>query len=143
MGNSNEAASQVSASIVLAQILAMRQAAEYQAAERVRQQVGAQTMALYPDSSIQNGQVRLMVNTWNTIAGMTTVPGFPWDQFCSSNPVGFMWDGLYPAIREIRKTTRLYARQFQKLNTSYEKWLKTQPKDYQSQVKQGINASFG
>jgi len=144
MGNSNQTADQVAASAVLGQILALRQGSEYQAAERVRRQIGAQTMALYPDSSTENGQIRLMINTWETIAGLASTVGLPWDGFYKQNPVGFMWTELQPAVKEIRKqSSSLYASAFQRLNNSYQTWLKRQPRKYQSGAKQGINASFG
>jgi len=139
----SSAATSVAEVSALAQIYQLRQAKTYQDAETTRRSIGAETMALFPQSAMEYGQIRLLINTWETIATIAEAFGLPWERFYKSNPICHMWLELSPAIKEIRKTTPGYADTFQRLYRTHGRWLKQQPKKYQSAACQGMNASFG
>jgi hypothetical protein len=132
----------------LNEILQMRLSPAYQAAEAVRQAIGAAQMASSPPSTAPYGALRLMVGTWDTIAIRVRGNSALKVPFFQTNPVGFMWDKLLPGIKVVRgefkgRAKANYAREFESLNRSYRKWLKSLPASYQSAAMQGINAQFG
>lgn len=134
-------------------ILMMRSAPQYHAAEVRRRELGptgAATMALSPSGSADHAAIRLMIGTWESIASRASAGGPLLAQLYLDNPVGHMWDALHPAIRILRSETfkkkrvgQFYARGFQKLNGKYRTWLGTQPADYRTAALEGINAQFG
>jgi len=131
------------AALVLAQIHLLRQADAYQAAEERRREIGARNMALYPADSEERKQIRIMINTWETIAVMAEGIGLPWEEFYRTNPICHMWNELRPAITVFRATQPSYAAAFQRLFNNHNRWLRTQRAQYRSDACQGMNASFG
>ena len=133
----------------LSEIQALRLSPAYQAAELIRQQIGAAAMAAYPPASVQYGGLRLMIGTWETIAIKVRGNDALKEPFYQNNPVGYMWNKLSPGIKAIRKVSKikavkaLYGNQFSLLNTAYGRWLKDQPADYRSAALSGISAQFG
>jgi hypothetical protein len=132
----------------LSEILQLRLSPAYQAAEAIRQSIGAAAMASSPPSTPQYGALRLMVGTWETIAIRVRANDALKVPFYQTNPVGFMWHKLLPGIIVVRdeftaRAAFVYAREFQLLNRAYRKWLKSLPASYQTAALQGINAQFG
>lgn len=129
-------------------ILELRLSSNYQAAELLRQQIGAMQMATYPPSSAQHAGIRLMIGTWETIA-IRVLPNNPLKvPFYQNNPVNYMWVRLLPGIKVIRggfkiRSRNLYASNFEKLNRAYMTWLNAQPPIYRTAALEGINAQFG
>lgn len=127
----------------LVQVVALRQSAEYQAAERTRRQVGTLAMAQSPSSSIEYAQIRFLVDTWEWIARGTGMPDFPWDSFFVQNPLLYVWDNLDAAIRVFRKTEANYAGALEDVVGKYKQWLLKQPKKYRGAATTGVHALFG
>jgi hypothetical protein len=132
----------------LAAILQMRLGPEYQAAEAIRQSLGAAAMAMSSPSTPPYAGIRLMVGTWDAIALRVQGNDPLKVPFYQNNPVGFMWLQLQPGIKVIRgefkgRAQRFYAMQFEHLNRAYMRWLKKQPAAYRTAALQGINAQFG
>lgn len=133
----------------LSEILAMRTSSAYQAAERIRQSIGAERMATYPPASNEYAGLRLMVGTWETIAVKVRGDDALKIPFYQNNPVNYMWVQLLPGIKAVRKEFKRksagaqYAANFAKLNRAYMSWLKHQPAAYQTAALEGINAQFG
>jgi hypothetical protein len=136
----------------LFEIHLLRSSVPYHAAEVLRRQTigGAAAMAAAGETTQEYAAVRLLVSTWETIAlrvkGNTALK-IP---FCENNPVGHMWDALWPGIKIIRGNAfrtkaagTYYAREFQLLNGTYRRWLNTKPASYQTAALEGINAQFG
>src|SRR5258706_15693120 len=89
-------------------ILMMRSAAPYHAAEVRRRELGptgAAIMASSPESSEDHARVRLMIGTWENIANRVRNGGPLTGQFYLDNPVGHMWNALWPAIKILRGET--------------------------------------
>lgn len=129
-------------------ILQLRLSPTYQAAELIRQQIGALEMAMYPQASVQYAGIRLMIGTWETIAIRVLANNSLKVPFYQNNPVNYMWVRLFPGIKFIRGGFRIrsrsfYASNFQKLNTVYMTWLNAQPPMYRTAALEGINAQFG
>jgi hypothetical protein len=153
-------------------ILLLRSGVAYHAAEVKRRELsvgggdGAAIMASSPSGTEQYAQVRLLIGTWDTIASRVGSDDEDplLEQFYKDNPVGHMWDALWPAIKIIRqkefarpkkkskskkvkpKSKMLqskYASRFQALNGAYRDWLDEQGADYKSNALAGINAQFG
>jgi hypothetical protein len=132
----------------LSEILALRLSPAYQAAERIRQEIGAEQMATYPPASAQYAGLRLMVGTWETIAMRVRANDDLKVPFYQNNPVNFMWMRLLPGISIVRgsfkiRSRALYAANFEKLNRGYMTWLKKQAPIYRSAALDGISAQFG
>lgn len=132
----------------LSEILAMRLEAEYQAAERIRQHIGAAHMASYPPDSDQHASFRRMIGTWELIAARVEDNAPLRIPFYQNNPVNYMWLKLLPGIKIVRKDFHVrarnhYAGKFEKLNRAYMAWLKKQPGWYRSAAHGGIHAQFG
>lgn len=138
----------MSISTELSEIMQLRLSPAYQAAEAMRQAIGAAEMASSPHSTQPYGAFRLMVGTWESIAIRVRANDALKVPFYQTNPVGFMWDKLSPGIKIVRgefkgRAASSYAREFELLNRAYRKWLKSLPASYQSAAMQGINAQFG
>ena len=132
----------------LAAILQMRLGPDYQAAESIRQSLGAEAMALSPPSTPPYAGIRLMVGTWDAISLRVQANDALKVPFYQNNPVGFMWLQLLPGIKVIRgefkrQAQHYYAKQFENLDRAYMRWLKKQPAAYRTAALQGINAQFG
>lgn len=126
----------------------MRLSPAYQAAELIRQRIGAAEMASSPESSAEYGALRLMVGTWENIAVRVRGNDPLKMPFYQTNPVGYMWNKLSPGIGIVRtgfkkRSGALYAHQFYLLNRAYTTWLNTQPPMYRTAALEGINAQFG
>ena len=132
----------------LSEILQLRLSPSYQAAEAIRQSIGAEAMASSPTSTAPYGALRLMVGTWETIAIRVRSNDALKVPFYQTNPVGFMWDKLLPGMKVVRaefnvRAASLYAHEFELLNRAYRKWLKGLPASYRTAALQGVNAQFG
>ena len=130
-------------------ILLLRTSPQYHAAEVMRRQQGADTMASSPQNSDAYAALRLLVGTWETIAKRVKGNDELRIPFYETNPVGHMWKALEPGITIIRnrdfkgRAAKHYAEEFQRLNRTYGTWLKKQPPSYRSAAMDGINAQFG
>jgi hypothetical protein len=130
-------------------ILLLRTSPQYHAAEVMRRQLGADTMAASPQNSDAYAAVRLLIGTWEVIAKRVKGNGELRIAFYDTNPVGHMWNALEPGISIIRtrdfkgKASKHYAEEFQRLNRHYGTWLKKQPQSYRSAAMDGIAAQFG
>jgi hypothetical protein len=132
----------------LAAIQQMRLSPDYQAAEAIRQSIGAQAMALSPPTTQPYAGLRLMIGTWDTIAHRVQGNDALKIPFYQNNPVGYMWLQLLPGIKVIRgefsrAAQHYYAKPFEQLDRAYMRWLKKQPAAYRTAALQGINAQFG
>jgi hypothetical protein len=132
----------------------MRIATAYHAAEVMRRDKGEIAMAMSPPNSEAYGKIRLLINTWDTIAGHVLGNQALLEQFYLKTPVGHMWNALEPAIKIIQKGTGKgagaakgmksgYAKDFKTLNKKYTAWLKKQPAAYRTAALEGMNAQFG
>jgi hypothetical protein len=133
----------------LTELLSLRLKKSYQAAEQTRRRLGAAAMAKYPPASSEFGDLRLMVNVWETIANRVHENKSLRVPFFQTSPVGYMWSKLSPGIKILQKGHfkgrggKFYAKQFQTLNTSYSRWLGQQAPQYRTAAKAGIGAQFG
>ena len=147
----------VEINVALMQILTLRSAPAYHAAEVMRRSVGEVVMANAKPGTAQHSNIRLLIGTWETIATRVLANDDLKIPFYDSNPAGHMWLALEPAIEILRKrkirvkagkkTTEVtpseYAAKFERLNELYGVWLAGQPSGYQGQLLAGINAIFG
>jgi hypothetical protein len=129
----------------LLEIAALRSSAEYRAAElRRRQQGDSGSMANAPESSADYAAVRLLIGTWDAIAIRYEGGGFNDDEFFTGLPVGYMWEALKNAIKDIRaKKGDDYASNFESMYKSYVAWRKKYDKKYESGADSGVHALFG
>jgi len=132
---------------VLAEILRLRMASQYQAAEQMRRTLSARKMASYPPTSTEHAAVRLLIGTWVTISGLARVSKINRDQLFEVNPVGLMWSYLQEAVVIIRRSgevSRDYAKDFEKLAADYRRWTKTPAgRRFRSPAAQASATMFG
>jgi hypothetical protein len=138
----------MSVSSDLFDILLLRSNPQYYAAEVRRRQIGADAMASAGSSTLEYAGVRLLIGTWETIALRVKGNAALKVPFYETNPVGHMWEALWPGIKVIRggfkgRVGLLYAHEFQALNRAYVRWLADKPVAYRTAAMQGINAQFG
>jgi hypothetical protein len=131
------------------QVVALRSGDKYQAAEALRQKKFNGSKAAKKISLKQGtpeyAALRLLIGTWDAI-GHQVLALQPNERipFYETNPVGYMWKLLEPAVIEIRKHVgNHYARNFQNLAKAYNDWLAQQPQDYQTAASNGLTAQFG
>ena len=128
-------------------IAMMRSGTAYHAAEVMRRDKGETAMATSPPNSEAYGKIRLLINTWDTIAVQVLANDALQVPFYMKNPVGHMWNALEPAIKIIQKGSGTgtgavkglkggYAKDFKALNKKYVAWLKKQPAAYRTSALQ-------
>lgn len=132
------------------EVVALRNSAAYQAAEALRQKKyggskGAKVMKANQGSA-EYAALRLLIGTWDSIAhqilGLAEGPARV--EFYETNPIGYMWKLLEPAILELRKQLgNHYAKNFEDLAAAYDTWLRNQPQAYQTGADNGMIAQFG
>jgi len=131
------------------EVIALRSGPAYQAAEALRRKKfggakGAKQISAKPGSA-EYAALRLLIGTWDAIAHqILALPDRERVPFYETNPIGYMWKLLEPAIIQIRKEVgKQYAKRFEDLYKAYAAWLAQQPADYQTAADNGLSAQFG
>jgi len=131
------------------EVIALRSSAAYQAAEALRRKKFGGSKGVKKISAKEGSKeysaLRLLIGTWDAIGhrvlGLPEADRIP---FYQTNPFGFMWRLLEPAVVHIRKDAgKQYAKNFEDAAYAYDAWLKTQPHEYQTSAANGIIALFG
>jgi len=132
------------------EVIALRSSRAYQDAETLRRKKFGGSKGLknikVKENTKEYSALRLLIGTWEAIGHR--ILGLPEPErvaFYQTNPIGFMWRLLKPAVEHIRKEAgkQEYAKNFEEVAYAYDAWLKTQPHEYQTGAASGIIALFG
>lgn len=125
----------------------LRLNAEYQRAERLRQQIGAEAMATSDPKSEGHAAIRLLIGTWVRIAIFSE--SFSKKQlykFFRCTPVWLVWLSLKPAIVAIHASGvvgQRYGKELETLALVYYEWSQSKEgAEFRSEVDQAVCANF-
>lgn len=132
------------------EVVMLRSGLAYRQAEILRRKkyagsAGVKKWAALKEDSVEYGSLRLLIGTWDSMGSqILALPPADRVPFYQTNPVGYMWELLKPAVMEIRKKIgHDYAKNFEKLAEAYKAWLQSQPPEYQTAAQNGLSAQFG
>jgi hypothetical protein len=106
----------------------LRSGGEYRSAGRILRLRSAAELSSVQRRTDVYAAARFQIGTWDHIARCAKdFSQHQLDEFFRSQPVGFMWSHLQPALAQIRTESGManYAKDFENLANKYSEWART------------------